>query len=205
MAFVPVPKVAQVNLQYQLYDQQVENTLYLLNDAGWDTPSLINAAAAVVSTWTTNMMPLLSAELSFENVKLVDLNAQGGLGVDYPVNPVVQGGVGGPSAPGNVAFCVKKATGYTGKSARGRIYLPGIGRSLITGNEVSASWRGLVVAALLTFQSAIESTIPGVHVVHVSRYTNGAPRIQGAYWNVVSYTADTFLDSQRRRLTGRGT
>jgi hypothetical protein len=44
-----------------------------------------------------------------------------------------------------------------------------------------------------------------VHVV-VSRYHLGAPRVTGIATPVITYLAtDNNVDSQRRRLTGRGT
>jgi len=204
MAFIPIPNVVQLNLEHKLFDQDVVNTTYWLNASPWTVTDMIDLVSANISMWTTEIMPLLSQDLTFENVKSRDLTVQIGLSYEAAVNPIVAGGIATAGLPGNVALCVKKTTGYSGPNARGRIYLAGMGEGFVIGNEVTSSFLANILAALADWQSGVESLLSGVTHVHVSRYLNGVPRTVGAYWNVLTFTGDTILDSQRRRLTGRG-
>lgn len=199
MPFIPVPKVAQVNVQHTLFEQAVENTLYFLHNTGWDETRLIDLCSAVAGQWATEVMPLFSRDLSFENLRARDLSQQITIAVDYPIIPAVVGSVAVDSLPGNVAYAVKKTTGYAGRNARGRIYFGGLPENVVTGNEVGAGFRATLLSSLNDLKTAIESTLPDVTMVHVSRYLNGLPRIQGAYWHVLSFAADLRVDSQRRR------
>lgn len=199
MPFIPVPKVAQVNLVHVLYGAPVENTSYWLHDTGWTQVELVDLASAVISGWTQGVMPLLDQELSFEKVRARDLSSQVALGYEQAVTPIVLGGIPAPSMPGDVAYAVKKGTAYAGRSARGRIFLGGIPRSVVTANAVSQGWRANLLNGLALWVDTVQGTLSNVTHVHVSRYTNGAPRVQGAYWTVTGFTADLEIDSQDGR------
>lgn len=205
MAFIPVINVASVELIYDLHDQKVENTFYVFNDNGWQVVELVDVVSFFTSWWTTNIMPLLSDACTFEKVIARDLTTQFDIGVEVPVLPPVQGSVGGGGLPGGTALAIKRTTGLIGRSSRGRIYLPGIPKSVQTGNAVSTSWLTQVLSKLNQLNDDLLIFNPQLVLVHVSRFANGAPRTQGEHWAVQSWSSDGFLDSQRRRNHGVGT
>lgn len=205
MAFIPVPYCAQVNIIQQLSGEDVENVFYVSHlTPDWSPVELVDVASYFISYWSANIMPLLATEFSFQKVRVRDLNNAGEDGYEQAVSPIVTGAVGGGAMPGSAALAVKKSTGLVGRSHRGRVYMSGLVKPNVTINLVNQAWVTQIVGELQNMIGDINGTLGDVKLAHVSRYTNGLPRIQGAYWDIVSFTADNRLDSQRRRLAGRG-
>lgn len=112
--------------------------------------------------------------------------------------------------PGNVTMSVSFRTALRGRSFRGRNYVAGLTEDQVAGNifisTLSASWK----AAYEAIAAAIAST--GWTWVVVSRFSGvdavtkePIPRAAGVTTPVLSViVVDDFVDSQRRRLAGRG-
>lgn len=204
MAFVPCTNVVQVNLVHKLHGQYCENTLYFYKTSAWTEVEMVDLMSAVISSWASNVMPQFSQDLTFTLVKARDLTTQTSLSMEQQVTPVVPGGVQVGAVPSNVAFSAKKVTGFAGRSARGRIYLAGLAESQIIGNEINALLQAAILTALENFIGDILTNITDVIHVHISRFFNGQPREVGLMYPVENWTSDIYVDSQRRRLTGRG-
>lgn len=112
-------------------------------------------------------------------------------------------GTGGSvQLPNNVTLCIKWTTENRGRSFRGRTYHVGLTESQVTDNEVVAVAMGqftTAYGALLT-----DLATAGWPLVIASRYANNQPRITGVATLVTGFSIDPFIDSQRRRLPGRG-
>ena len=88
-------------------------------------------------------------------------------------------------------------------AARGRNYIVGLAEDVVSGNSVTPGFAAAVTAAYTALITATGAG-PWLWVV-VSRYSNGAPRSQGLAQAVnAALLTDTNIDSQRRRLSGRG-
>lgn len=203
MAFVPVPNGFLARVRYTLFDQLIENTLWFITA---DPPSevLTPIASTVLDAWGDNVMPLLSQDLTLREVYVTDESEQNGgsATATFGTGPLA-GGVSNSGLPGNVALCVSFRTAQRGRSFRGRIYLPGLYETAVTGNQIGSTIATSLVNAVETAVAAVEA-LGAIHAV-VSRYANGAPRTTAVATPVVAYLAtDLTVDSQRRRLTNRG-
>jgi hypothetical protein len=203
MPFVPVANAIQANIRGTYLGEQVENTLYF----GVGTPptaaGLLAAGNALAMWWQTSVMPNLSIHYTFREVYLVSL-----VSASAPTATAVQGagtagGTVGDGMPGNVALCVSFRTEARGRSFRGRNYVPAVPESDVAGNTISSGFIDPIVAAYS------ELLVPGDVVTGtwgvVSRFANGVERTTGILTSITAVlVVDNTVDSQRRRLPGRG-
>lgn len=203
MTFIPAPSVCQVEFVYTWSSQTVETVLHFEPTVVL-TPTLMNELAVkVLSLWTTNVKPLLINTISLINVKLTDLTTNIAPVVNYATGLPSAGTQTGDSLPNNCALVITKRTLLRGRSYRGRIYHPGIPEAQCTGNVVTAAFVTQIVnayATMLTFTT----TGTTWDMVVVSRYNNNSPRAEADSNQVTGLGSDGLIDSQRRRLPGRG-
>jgi len=203
MAFIPVPDVAQFNIRGTLDNQRIENTLYFRNVNTWDTEGLEAAAALVADWFEDNILPVVTTDYVLREVYAVDLTTENSGSATHTVAASTQGLDSSPALPNNVAICVSFRTAQRGRSFRGRNYIAGLTEADVTGNTIGASQS----SALVTAYGQLFSLFPpgGAFWVVVSRFTAGLPRTVGISTPVTAVLiVDSTVDSQRRRLPGRG-
>jgi hypothetical protein len=125
--------------------------------------------------------------------------------------PIV-GGASGECAPNNVALCMSIRSAARGRSARGRNFIPGIPKDLIDENTVASgnvaayedAYAGLIgIGGDSGFSQVVVSRFSGFTIVDGKKVPT--PRVSGVTHDVInSYVVDPTIDSQRRRLPGRG-
>ena len=203
MPFVPAVNTARVDLQYTDDTEQAQNTIWFEHRAGAITlPDLQALGAAVNDYWITNMMPLLANSLVFVGSVCYDWTTDIGPAVSTPASEA--GGIATAPMPNNVAFCISFLTGGRGKSSRGRNFVPGIPRERVElVNRVTAGFATDLVDAYVGILGSAMDADWAWSVV--SFFTAGAPRSTALIQPVIGAAAsDLVLDSQRRRLPGRG-
>ena len=203
MAFQPVPNVAKVALIHSRGGIPMINVFYFRRTGQWGLPELDNLVDMVLAAWRTEVMPNLHIGVVLQRIEVRGERAQEDVSYQRPIVPVVTGARGGDLTPGNVAFCVTHTTGLTGRARRGRTYFGGLSEDDVSGDSISLARANALVAGLyqLRDQAMQESW---THVV-VSRYVNKSRRETADVYPVIGYRfADLVLDSQRRRLIGRG-
>jgi hypothetical protein len=210
MPFVPVPNTIEVDINYLQDSQVLQNTLYFENPIGWDAGEIGGFLTALRTLIVSDLMPLLSASIQvFELVgKLLD--AASSVGFTLAVSPPVSGGDINEAMPNHVSYAISFKTGLSGRSFRGRNYVPGLTTASVEGNVISSATR----TGLLDFYTTVldMATTASVIMVVVSRYSGidpvtkkPIPRVTGITTPILSFsTADLVIDSQRRRLPGRG-
>jgi len=210
MAFVPVPNTLQVDVLYLLAGQRVENTLYFERDGGWSLPQIIDWLEQMETLIKTDLLPALSASITLIELIGRVLDTASSIGFSQPVSSGNTGGVAGNASPNNVTYTISFKTGLTGRSFRGRNYVPGLPVAAVTGNVIGSTTR----TAILAFYTALKAMADAATNpwVVVSRYSGvgmdgrPVPRMSGVTTPIESVTTfDTTVDSQRRRLPGRGT
>lgn len=203
MPFIPVPLTAQFNLRGLWQGERWENTLYLANTVAWTEASLANEAENLADWWIASMRPNLHETCSLTEVYAVDLASDAGPTATHTVSPAAVGLVTGQSMPNNVSLCISFRTGARGRSYRGRNYVPGLSETTVVGNTVIEANVNALVAA---YEELISPSLVVEHPwVVVSRYTNGAARSTGVRTSITAVVVvDHIVDSQRRRLPGRG-
>lgn len=199
MAFQSVPETVEGIIRYLQNGRECALTFYAQKVGGYTQTDVDNLATnldawagAVFKTWLSNQTQYVGAYTrGLENA------------VDFQSSATANAGAGtNPTAPcpNNVAFCVKRTSGLTGRSARGRVYLP-VPQGFLDVNEdsITTSAAAYALAMLEDIGTYINSA--GFIEVLVSRYTSGALRPVATVLEVVGYeVVNRFLDSQRRRL-----
>lgn len=201
MAFQSVPETAEIVITYTENSETVVNVIGAKLAGGYalaDLESLADAVdASIVADWLPEQVNT-ATYVSTVVRGLEDLN-------DFEATNSDGAGVGGLAevgVTGNVTFAVKKLSGQTGRSARGRLYWIGMPRSALQANLNLLDPIPIadIVAAVEAMRLAIVTE--GWQPVIISRFSNGLKRAQGEVfaWLTTSNT-DNAVDSQRRRLS----
>lgn len=204
MVFIPTPDTVTASMRYLWEGQQVENTLSVYRAEGW-TEVLQEQLGNILINWrTTQLRTLQASTLSMIECYVVDQSADDAPAVTVPVPTGDQPGTGStPALPNNVTWAVQFRTAFRGRSGRGRNYALGLMEGQVLGSNL-----GIATANAYTdAYDAMSGDLEGLDAQHViiSKYENGAERPTGLVRLVTAYAfADLVIDSQRRRLPGRG-
>jgi len=204
MDFVPVPDGALVELVGQLDGQVCENTLWFQNSADFGASDLLDLGNGVIEWWRDQMAPGISDQVTITGANVTDMRTQTGPGVFVlPSTPLAGEGTS-PPAPNNVALCISFRTAFRGRSARGRNYIYGLQENQYTKSRVDAGVTDFFQDAYAVMVGG-GTLVPGWEWCVVSRITAGNPRTSALVRPVIAaVVVDPVLDSQRRRLPGRG-
>lgn len=204
MAFIPVANTVAVETIFELDGQIVENTSYWeavdVTPTLTEVQTLLDTIRGVVEE---DLLPLLADAIKLVRLVGTLLTAVDSLSTTLNISPAVSGGVGGPFYPNNVSYTVSFLTSARGRSFRGRNYIAGLPVDAVSGNTVDSDFR----TGLLAYYTGLRAEMSelGWQMVVVSRYANHAPRVAGVTTPIDSFTTfDATVDSQRRRLPGRG-
>lgn len=204
MAYIPSTNVVQGDISFIIDGQTVEITVHVAFPTAVVLSTLNLLAANILNWWDTSFRSIISDELNITGVTLTDLTTATSASIFYPYagsNPA--GVVTGGAVPNNATAVVTKRTDSRGRSFRGRNYIPGVPDAAV--NDAVQLSSTFVVDALLSWASldAALAGSGGTPVV-LSKFTAGAPRGHGVATNITAYSMDDLIDSQRRRLAGRG-
>lgn len=202
MAFIEVPNVIEAALQFECEGSQLRNIINF-RFPGVGLEASMDGLLAELAGWYEDTLTLQSGtNLQFTGIKLTALATADGRVLEWAPATTVYGAAGGPGAPANVTLALKLGTGYRGRSAMGRVFLNGVPQDVVSGSYVSSTFRDDVVECWT--QLLDDGVIFAHKLCVVSRFHEGAPRTQGITHDVTVITANTVVDSQRRRLPGRG-
>jgi hypothetical protein len=203
MPFVPVPNCALLELRGTLDGQRVENTLWFSKTSPMLETELLALCSDVGLWWKTSIAPALSHDLTIHEIQATDQSTASGAIAVLDPSPAIVGESPDKSLPNNCAFCVSIKSGLRGRKHRGRNFVMGIPESVVTNSHASASFVNAIhngYQALLTATST-----SGFQWVVVSRFSGPPPHTIGSSVPVVGAAVfDDVIDSQRRRLPGRG-
>jgi hypothetical protein len=212
MPFVPVPNTVAVDVVYELDSQSIENTLYFSKATAVAPEDLAALVEKVNETIRGNLIPLLSNVIHLLRVVGTLLDVVEGLVYVSTTSLPLAGGISEEPVPSNVAGCISLRTGLSGRSFRGRNYIPAIPNSLVSLNTMSSVFTTDVEGAYAQLRTNVDE-IGWTHVI-VSRFSGftivdsrkvPTPREEGIATPVInSFFVDATVDSQRRRLPGRG-
>jgi len=120
------------------------------------------------------------------------------------------GAIAGESLPSHHCVLLNLKTATRGRYAQGRKFYSPIAEADHEDDVMDASgialWAAVRTGILAAYNGLAGAVVSDdwEHVV-ISRFADNAPRVAGVATPVTSYVfADNFVDSQRRRLTGRG-
>ena len=203
MGFVPFVNVCKLEAVFDWNGQIVENVHYYRQTQAWIVEDMTQLAQAFVTSWNSNLKTIVSDQCSLTAVKVTDMSAENAPGIEFTGGLPIRGTNTSPSLPNNVTVAIKWITLKRGRSYRGRTYHVGLMENQVDGNEVNASTLGLLRDAYAPLIYLTNGLITAYKVV-ASRISLGEERITGVATDVTAVAIDPTVDSQRRRLPGRG-
>jgi len=204
MPFIPVENVALAEIRCLIDQQHVENTLYFLLSAGWDEGTLTELGVALIEWWTDHIKPLVSSNLVLKEVVCTDLTSDTAPSMTSTPVLATTGDDSAEMLPLNCSLSVSFRTAGRGRSSRGRNYVVGLTGDAVDSNEANATFVDGITAAYQALSFGGSFDLDATWVV-VSRFHDNAPRTAGVATPVSAVVVvDNVIDSQRRRLPGRG-
>jgi len=200
MAFVPFENCVEVSIKFIWAGQTVYVTLGFCKD-GFNEGDVDDLAGILGDSLESDLMDDLSSNIEAVLIRITDLSSDSAPVREYPI--ALTGAVGSASINLNTAGVISFITDLRGRSYRGRNYIPGIpGTYTSDAGELNGA---SIIAYLADYANMFEAAAVGgwTHVV-LSRFHDHAEREEGVATPVSSLGMDVYLDSQRRRLKGRG-
>jgi hypothetical protein len=176
--------------------RQVVNTFHVSRLGGWGFTDMVTLANAVKTWWSAYYKPMLPSQYTLNAIQVRKYDPVAPLAYDLNVSPPEAGTRGTTPEAGNVTLSMSERTGLAGRKYRGRMYLAGIGTGDVSTTDTVVSALSLLAANAI---AALISTSlpPGVVLGLFHRNTN-------TITDVIAYVIENVIDSQRRRLPGRG-
>jgi hypothetical protein len=195
MPFVAHPNVAKVTVLGELYGQDVENVWYVQTAAPPDIVEMENIAATFQTAYAS-IAAALSQDISFSQVIVRYLGDIAGPEFSFAISPPQTGGVATGAEPGNVCLCVSLRTALAGRRFRGRKYFSGLPTGTVVANRVTDATATAIRNAVQNLIANLAVALNPMQILSVVGNT--------AVPVTTAVLVDQFADSQRRRLTGRG-
>lgn len=187
---------------YDFLGQEIMNVFYWKGDAPLIAADLSGLVDEIHTAWAAHQKAHQSTGLTLKYIEATALDTDGGAQVTVSVNET--GSIAGNVYPGGVTIALKFSTGSAGRSFRGRMYWTGIAESQASGNVLLDAVADAFVTDMNDFFDDVETATGLTHVV-VSYCNGNAWRTTGVATPVLTVLlTDKNLDSQRRRLAGRG-
>lgn len=205
MAFQPAPDCVLVQLEGSLDGQQTINDLSFRSTIGPRTAAdVIELLTAIADWYTGQLVPFFNIAWQGRRAKAKGLSNENAFAAEISMIGS-DGLVTGEAMPNNVTMSVSFQTGLSGRSHRGRNYVPGLSDSIVDGNIIDSSWAASIATAYQGLVFPSEFVPDGWVWVIISRQQDGVVPAEALFFEVVLATAiDLVVDSQRRRLPGRG-
>jgi len=203
MPYIPAPNICRAELLFTWDGQSCETVLDFEPVASLTPALMLELGADLVGWWSSDIRPNVPTTLSLQRIQLTDQSSDISPSIAYATGLPLVGSNVGPSLPNNVAMVITKRTALRGRSYRGRIYHPGLLEGIVVNNTIDSGFANNVrnaYANLLSFAT----TGTTWDMVVVSRQNNNAPRVTADSNQVISLDVNLQVDSQRRRLPGRG-
>ena len=209
MAQVPVPNTLRFSTTFthSVELQRCMLSFALTDDSGSIFQDFALTANSIFGALVNTLVHAASPETIWDGIIIEDVRVLPYGGIDFPQPPTPSDGAyGGPPLPMNVCLAIKRFTNMLGRSGRGRVYFPIWNENMLAGaSAVGAAVSGTIITQLEAFQAAIESALTPAVLVVISTETLGSPRPVGITNPITGWAAtDQVVDSQRRRLPGRG-
>lgn len=202
---MPTPIIIQaveVQVLWTIALQNCENRFYVRMPGTIDEGTITEVIDTTREWVNDHYQGIVSNQVQFRGFIATDRSRDGGLQIQTPYS--LTGGVSGAVSANEMSFAVKLTTGRSGRSNRGRWFMPPppVSQLLDANNLSVASANGYVsvMQALIGALSDLDYRMGVVSLTH-----NGAPVVAPAVLAYVNaaYT-NTILDSQRQRRPGNG-
>lgn len=212
--FVPAPNCLRVEVIFKTPGGVAENVYHVqgtgaVQDLGATALRVIDAFHNG-ETQNGGIIQWRNPSVSLQKIIARDIGTQNGPAWEKDYN--VPGGAAGGPLPDSCTIAVKWTTGLSGRSYRGRTYHVGLNAGDVLNDVLNTTVQSRLLSAYQNMLSLVNQsgwTAPGstdAAMVVLSKAHANAWRTQALTTPITGVTfADAFIDSQRRRLPGRGT
>jgi hypothetical protein len=149
-----------------------------------------------------------SEQMALNKIKVRDMTTATGAGIERDIIPDIVGQHTNPLLPSNVTAAIKWGTGQMGRSKRGRTYHIGLAEFSVNLDVLVDGVRTGLHANYTALLTRLATA--GYNLVVASFYSGvdadgkPIPRAAAVVTPITTVTVDPIIDSQRRRLRGRG-
>jgi hypothetical protein len=172
------------------------NVIHASANGNTPTAEELQTAAETVGNQIASNLSAWHSSVVFDKVVATDISQPEGPSYVFPIPTPNTGTAAGDAMPANAALVVSINSTHGGRSGHGRIYHFGLPSTLTGGGSfVSNGYRNLVQTTWHTISTVMTSA--GLPLCVFSRKNLALYPWQGE-------SVDTTIDSQRRRLPGRG-
>lgn len=196
MTFVPFPDTVSLTHRFLWNDKPVSYTIHMRRP-GYTPTNAQGLANFAGTSWHDTLRTLQSNDLQADLITVQDLTEAGAPNYENITEIGQVGAVAIDSVPNNTALLVSHRTADTGRSARGRTYLPGLPEDDAENGVPTSGARaafavqwGIFIADL-----ALQSWI----FVVAQRYADGVPLVEGVTRPVTAEIFPFYLGTQRLR------
>lgn len=190
-------------MQYIGPGGQMENVLNFQFTSGPDADQLSQLGADLRNWFHSTLRPQMSSDVSLQQIVLTDLTTDSGAQIVDSTDLPQAGSAAFNVMPSNVTVAISFRTALRGRSNRGRAYWIGMVDENVVGDSINSGFQAALIAAWGELLGTPFIT-NGETLVIVSRCHARAWRTTAQVTPVQSILVDPTIDSQRRRLAGRG-
>lgn len=196
MPSIIIPTAIRAAMKYLQHNQERVNVLHFTKPGGAIDDGDLSDIAQFLDDWHANYLKnAQSNQLTLDQIQVTDISVPGGHQETLDLATPRPGALATSPAPGNVTNTLSLRTNRVGKRYRGRIYIPGL-VDVDTGDDDTISSTQLARLAVVAGQLLIG--VPGTMELGV------ASRVGLFITPVLTLVLENIIDSQRRRLPGRG-
>lgn len=196
------PEVCKVSLIMTQDTRTFVNTFHVDKVTEWSLPEMITLAGEVRDWWVNFYRAACPIDVSLLQVQVRKYDPLAPLAFDLNVSPPSPGLRGGGPTPRNASVTTSWRTGLAGRRFRGRIYLPGVQEGDAGPDDrISSVLVNLMVAAAA--ELIVGALTQGVLTVFHMPKDPPTP-YDNTGTDVLTAVVENIIDSQRRRLPGRG-
>lgn len=199
MAFQPAPDTAEAVMNYEAAGVPIVNVMNFEKVGGYDQVAIDLLAAVVDAAIDAYLIPLINSGVTYLFTHVRGLASAIDLEADDATS-TQPGSAAGGALPSQQSYAVKLGTGFTGRSARGRIYMPPTSDANQNGvRQVSTTYSDNAVDAIADLIE--DCATAGWNAVVLSRQSGGV-LLPTAVGRVITDVigANLNIDTQRRRV-----
>lgn len=203
MAFIPIPNSVQLCFDFVTAGQNWQFCIVVKKNSGAPTTGDLSTLTNEGIDWYTDLFKTrLSNAVQMRQTRATDMTAQGA--PQFIQANIENGTVAQPPLPLGTPIVVSSRTENRGRSYRGRSYVSGLPETVQA--DATDITSGAAANILSDFGDLLDRLATlGFTWVVASKQHNGSVVSPAATTPVTAFVVDTHLDSQRRRLFGRGT
>lgn len=206
MPFVPAPHIARVQMVFRQDGQFCENVYHIIaGGVPFSASDLLAATAAFKTWWEASVRPNVVLNVTLERVLATGLDSATAPGIEDAFGLPMAGSNGsGAPLPNNVTVAIKWLTAFRGRWYRGRTYHIGLSSTSVVDSHITDAERGVLLSAYAALPTQLAAATPALTLGVLSTIMGKAPRAVGLFTPIQTLSIDPVIDSQRRRLPGRG-